>query len=184
MNSFLLMWRGSRHWSVPVCLDIDKTPIFSCQQQHHLVCFKCRPRLTSCLECREDYQGQLRRHRYAERDAEELEKNVWRACQVDQLVTTKESSIHNTHEENMNQQEHFPLTLKIKKLKSRIVLKLMLHWFFTLISIKKIRFESQYLPFYLIDTVQSAAELQTFRHDQEGRPVSLSLSLSLQLTLL
>ena len=136
------------------------------------------PRLTSCLECREDYQGQLRRHRYAERDAEELEKNVWRACQVDQLVTTKESSIPNTHEENMNQQEHFPLTLKIKKLKSRIVLKLMLHWLFTLISIKKDKIRES-IPFYLIDTVQSAAELQTFRHDQEGRPVSLSLSLSL-----
>ena len=57
----------------PVCLETAKAPIFTCQQQH-LVCFKCRPRLTSCPECREDYQEPPRIHRYAERDAEELEK--------------------------------------------------------------------------------------------------------------
>ena len=57
----------------PVCLETAKAPIFMCQQQH-LICFKCRPRLTLCPECREDYQGLPRRHRYAERDAEELEK--------------------------------------------------------------------------------------------------------------
>ena len=57
----------------PVCLETAKAPIFMCQQQH-LICFKCRPRLTLCPECREAYQGLPRRHRYAERDAEELEK--------------------------------------------------------------------------------------------------------------
>ena len=55
----------------PVCLETAKAPIFMCQQQH-LVCFKCRPKLDSCPVCREAYQGQPR-HRYAERDAEELE---------------------------------------------------------------------------------------------------------------
>ena len=57
----------------PVCLETAKAPIFMCQQQH-LVCFKCRPSLVSCPECREPYQGLPRRHRYAERDAEELGK--------------------------------------------------------------------------------------------------------------
>jgi len=57
----------------PVCLETARAPIFMCQQQH-LICFKCRPRLASCPECRETYQGLPRRHRYAERDAEELEK--------------------------------------------------------------------------------------------------------------
>ena len=57
----------------PVCLETAKAPIFMCLQQH-LVCFSCQPRLDSCPQCREGYQGLPRRHRYAERDAEELEK--------------------------------------------------------------------------------------------------------------
>jgi len=57
----------------PVCLETAKAPIFTCQQMH-LVCSNCRPRLASCPVCREAYQGLPRRHRYAERDAEELEK--------------------------------------------------------------------------------------------------------------
>ena len=57
----------------PVCLETVKAPIFMCQQQH-LVCFKYQPRLASCPKCRETYQEQPGRHRYAERDAEELEK--------------------------------------------------------------------------------------------------------------
>ena len=57
----------------PVCLQTAAPPIFSCQQMH-LVCSICQPRLSSCPECREAYQGQPRRHRYAERDSEELNK--------------------------------------------------------------------------------------------------------------
>ena len=57
----------------PVCLQTAAPPIFSCQQMH-LVCSGCQPRLSECPVCREAYQGQPRRHRYAERDAEELEK--------------------------------------------------------------------------------------------------------------
>ena len=56
----------------PVCLEIAEAPIFMCQQQH-LICSSCQPRVTSCPECREEYQ-KPRRHRYAERDAEELKK--------------------------------------------------------------------------------------------------------------
>jgi len=59
--------------SCPVCLQTAAPPIFSCQQMH-LVCKGCQPRMSSCPECREAYQGQPRRHRYAERDAEELKK--------------------------------------------------------------------------------------------------------------
>ena len=57
----------------PVCLETAAAPIFMCQQQH-LICSSCQPRVTSCPECREAYQGPPRRHRYAERDAEELKK--------------------------------------------------------------------------------------------------------------
>merc|ERR1719468_732901 len=57
----------------PVCLETASAPIFMCQQQH-LICSSCQPRVSSCPECREAYQGPPRRHRYAERDAEELRK--------------------------------------------------------------------------------------------------------------
>lgn len=57
----------------PVCLETAAAPIFMCQQQH-LICSSCQPLVTSCPECRESYQGPPRRHRYAERDAEELRK--------------------------------------------------------------------------------------------------------------
>ena len=59
-----------------VCLEMAAAPIFMCQQQH-LICSNCQPRVTSCPECREDYQGPPRtprRHKYAERDADELKK--------------------------------------------------------------------------------------------------------------
>ena len=39
----------------PVCLETATTPIFMCLQQH-LVCSSCKPRVTSCPECREAYQ--------------------------------------------------------------------------------------------------------------------------------
>ena len=57
----------------PVCYVTAEAPIFMCQQQH-LICSSCQPKVTSCPECREAYQGPPRRHRYAERDAEELKK--------------------------------------------------------------------------------------------------------------
>ena len=57
----------------PVCFEIAEAPIFMCQQQH-LICASCHPRVTTCPECREPYQQPPRRHRYAERDAEELKK--------------------------------------------------------------------------------------------------------------
>ena len=60
----------------PVCLETAFAPIFTCQQQH-LICSICHPLVTSCPECREDYQGPPRtprRHKYAERDADELKK--------------------------------------------------------------------------------------------------------------
>ena len=81
----------------------------------------------------------------------------------------------------MNQQEHFPLTLKIKKLKSRIVLKLMLHWLFTLISIKKDKIRES-IPTILFDWYGSecsrATDIQTWSRGTSSLSLSLSLSLS------
>ena len=56
----------------PVCLETASAPIFMCQQMH-LICPRCRPRVSECPECRQKYKGH-QRHRYAERDAEELSK--------------------------------------------------------------------------------------------------------------
>ena len=55
----------------PVCLEVACCPIFMCSEQH-LICSTCRPRLSNCPECRVVYTGKNRRHRYAEKTAEEL----------------------------------------------------------------------------------------------------------------
>ena len=74
LTSFLVKTIEQRkaELTCPVCLETAEAPIFMCQQQH-LICSSCQPRVTSCPECREAYQ-RPRRHRYAERDAEELKK--------------------------------------------------------------------------------------------------------------
>ena len=57
----------------PVCLEVACSPIFMCSEQH-LICSTCRPKLSNCPECRVVYTGKNRRHRYAEKTAEELER--------------------------------------------------------------------------------------------------------------
>merc|ERR1719427_319362 len=55
----------------PVCLEVAFSPIFMCSEQH-LICLTCRPKLSNCPECRVGYGEKTRRHRYAEKTAEEL----------------------------------------------------------------------------------------------------------------
>ena len=59
----------------PICLETASAPIYTCLQ-FHLICSKCRPQVSKCPECRETYKDQrnFRKHRYAEREAEELNK--------------------------------------------------------------------------------------------------------------
>ena len=57
----------------PVCMETANVPIFMCQEMH-LICSSCRPKVKECPECRMPYQGAPRRHRYAEKTAEELNK--------------------------------------------------------------------------------------------------------------
>merc|ERR1712083_127686 len=56
----------------PVCLEVSSTPIYSCDEQH-IICSDCRPKVKICPECREPYPNKPRRHRYAEKAAQELE---------------------------------------------------------------------------------------------------------------
>jgi len=55
----------------PVCLEVACAPIFGCDDQH-IICSSCRPKVSVCPECREPYPERNRRHRYAEKAAEEL----------------------------------------------------------------------------------------------------------------
>ena len=55
----------------PVCLEIATVPIFMCLELH-LICSDCRAKLVECPECRQPYSGKPKRHRYAEKTAEEL----------------------------------------------------------------------------------------------------------------
>ena len=57
----------------PVCFKVASTPIFKCSEDH-LICSVCRPKMSQCPECRLRYTGEPRRHRYAEKAAEELEE--------------------------------------------------------------------------------------------------------------
>ena len=59
----------------PVCLEVAKTPIYTCPDSH-IICSACAtiPGLNKCPECREDLPTPLKRHRFAEKIAEELEE--------------------------------------------------------------------------------------------------------------
>merc|ERR1719319_1524435 len=76
----------------PVCLNTCSPPIYTCPNQH-LVCSTCRPHLATCPECRVTYGGQMRVHRYAERDAREVEE-------MRSEVTTLRKSLYGRAQEN------------------------------------------------------------------------------------
>ena len=59
----------------PVCLETAKTPIYTCPDSH-IICSACAtiPGMKKCPECREDLPTPLKRHRFAEKIAEELEE--------------------------------------------------------------------------------------------------------------
>jgi len=61
----------------PVCLETASSPIYSCQE-NHLICSVCRPKVAECPECRMVYRDNegMRRHRYAEKTATELERLI------------------------------------------------------------------------------------------------------------
>jgi len=55
----------------PVCYEEAAPPIYTCVAQH-LVCAKCRPSLDACGVCRIPYRQAMLRHRYAEKDHQQL----------------------------------------------------------------------------------------------------------------
>merc|ERR1712013_243908 len=59
----------------PVCTEVDSPPLFCCEDQH-LICSQCRPKVSSCPQCRRPYPFQPQRHHFAERAVEELGRLV------------------------------------------------------------------------------------------------------------
>ena len=55
----------------PVCFELASAPIYMCPEEH-MVCSTCRPQLSQCPQCRKKYKKEFRRHRHAEKTAEEL----------------------------------------------------------------------------------------------------------------
>ena len=54
-----------------VCLEIARVPIFMCSEQH-IISSCCSAKIAKCPLCREDLSRPLRKHRYAEKEAEEV----------------------------------------------------------------------------------------------------------------
>ena len=59
----------------PVCLEIAQTPIFTCPDSH-IICSACVPKLKAqeCPQCRVELPNPLKRDRFAEKTAVELEE--------------------------------------------------------------------------------------------------------------
>ena len=67
----------------PVCLEVAQTPIFTCPDSH-IICSSCVPKLKTqkCPQCRVALPDPLRRHRFAEKTAAELEKLVLKLAKL------------------------------------------------------------------------------------------------------
>ena len=55
----------------PVCLETARLPIYMCSEQH-IICSCSADKVANCPQCREELTRPLKRHRYAEREVEEL----------------------------------------------------------------------------------------------------------------
>ena len=55
----------------PVCRETALVPIYTCSEQH-IICSCSADKVANCPQCREELTRPLKRHRYAEREVEEL----------------------------------------------------------------------------------------------------------------
>ena len=67
----------------PVCLEVAQTPIFTCPDSH-IICSACVPKLKAqeCPQCRVTLPNPLKRHRFAEKTAADLEKLVQKMAKL------------------------------------------------------------------------------------------------------
>ena len=54
-----------------MCRETALVPIYTCSEQH-IICSCSADKVANCPQCREELTRPLKRHRYAERDVEEL----------------------------------------------------------------------------------------------------------------
>ena len=54
-----------------MCLETARVPIYTCSEQH-IICSCSSDKVANCPQCREELTRPLKRHRYAEREVEEL----------------------------------------------------------------------------------------------------------------
>ena len=68
-------------------MEVAGAPILMCPEQH-LICSICKPKVSECPVCREKYEDVVRRHRYAEKAAEELERLKNQKYEAEQSSTS------------------------------------------------------------------------------------------------
>ena len=83
----------------PVCLETAAKPIFMCPEMH-LICSNCEPRMKTnswsevrkCPQCRAVYRGPSRRHRFAEKTAEEVERLLKELMELKEKIEAAKKS--------------------------------------------------------------------------------------------
>merc|ERR550519_758053 len=71
LNTKIDSWKKSLE--CPVCFETAETPIYQCNEAH-LICNGCKDKVDVCPTCRVAYTTPHRRHRYAEKDEQELKQ--------------------------------------------------------------------------------------------------------------
>ena len=79
----------------PVCLEIALTPIFTCPDSH-IICSACVPKLKvqECPQCRVVLAQPLKRHRFAEKTAVELEELLQAMKKLTSIGTHQDQEPH------------------------------------------------------------------------------------------
>ena len=85
----------------PVCLETAQIPIFTCPDSH-IICSACVPKLKvqKCPQCRVDLPTPLKRHRFAEMTAAELEELVQKMRKVTAIDPHADFDIQKPHQDS------------------------------------------------------------------------------------
>ena len=102
----------------PVCLEFAQTPIFTCPDSH-IICSSCVPKLKTqkCPQCRVALPDPLRRHRFAEKAAADLEKLMQKMAKLTGIdPQIKPQKLKKTVEPEMDdQQGAFSVALEVQR---------------------------------------------------------------------
>merc|ERR1719462_171563 len=65
----------------PICLETAKSPIFMCPDSH-IICSECAPKVQTCPQCRVELPTPLKRHRFAEKIAMDLDDQLQKLVEL------------------------------------------------------------------------------------------------------